>query len=905
MGSSTTFESLPRMALPDTPPELASPTATSFSSRSSPSADHVWASQALASLPMSKYDQTPGRDEADDRRESTPLNPSKPAERLQLPPFSSLLDPPSSMRPLNPLHGRPSHYPMHSPLDRPHALTPAPSQNSSLYFPSPAAQPRTTYDASAHEMGQSYSGSRSPRMSESRNQTDRELAWSHHETGRHEYMLGTQSTTRRHLPESRDGPMDDKKEQQPSSHSQAANASESAAPKNSLGPKIWTGNHFLPRFVRTAEVEGEGLCYFYDDETHCKTVIDGEAVNALWGVTKAGKPRKRLAIACVTCREKKIKCDPDFPRCVQCDKFGRTCKFKNAPRGGQTASPSTQPAELYSGKAMSSPRGSRDSRSPAAQLACHPSFDDSHHKRLKLGAETYSPSRGRSLAVSDAMDHSKSPQPSYRRPSDTGRISDEVLCCAWHTDVYASNPPLITDVVTKFFYHIESTMLLKFLPQTIWEAHLANSSHRKLPEDLMLLYSVLTVGVALSDGSRDIASEYAQVAHYAQKNLGMDCLQLVQSRILLAAYYMSVDRVYDANELLSSAWAAAASLQLNVELDKSTEANMTTYPFGMTRTGYKESRRRTLWSLFMLERFNGIFPNRCAMVNVEHLYIRLPTDNQSFENQIERTEPLFDPYSCTASTSLGSHNVLASLVEITYLWSECQATLYRIASRPAAAADESTRIQTLARKIRSWFASLPEHLTFSPGNLKESLYSGSVGAFVSLHLLYHHAMIKVNRHHHSAGTLLGSQVQSCSAHKCFGHASGILELLQEFETLRRSQMVVTVHPRVASLALVDAVDTLTANGTLASLSSQINSSREALAFVEQLSHTWEDMARSKAVILKRLDDLLYIRKQGPRPASPMSGYRILSTSGDCRWQICEPIDSLLPKEMDIVYTMPL
>lgn len=105
---------------------------------------------------------------------------------------------------------------------------------------------------------------------------------------------------------------------------------EAVTVKDGLGPKIWTGTHFLPRFVRAAEVPGEGICYFYDDGSHCKTVIDGEAVNAHWGVTKAGKPRKRLAIACITCREKKIKCDPDYPRCVQCEKFGRVCKFKNA-----------------------------------------------------------------------------------------------------------------------------------------------------------------------------------------------------------------------------------------------------------------------------------------------------------------------------------------------------------------------------------------------------------------------------------------------------------------------------------------------------------------------------------------------------------------------------------------------
>ena len=110
----------------------------------------------------------------------------------------------------------------------------------------------------------------------------------------------------------------------------ASTGTEEKAGKDTLGPKIWTGTQFLPRFVRQADVPGEGICYFYDDGTHCKTVIDGEIVNAHWGVTKAGKPRKRLAIACITCREKKIKCDPDFPRCVQCEKFGRVCKFKNA-----------------------------------------------------------------------------------------------------------------------------------------------------------------------------------------------------------------------------------------------------------------------------------------------------------------------------------------------------------------------------------------------------------------------------------------------------------------------------------------------------------------------------------------------------------------------------------------------
>ena len=86
----------------------------------------------------------------------------------------------------------------------------------------------------------------------------------------------------------------------------------------------------VPRAFREEIIPGEGPSYVFEDGSHCRKVIDGETVNVHWGITKAGKPRKRLAIACLTCREKKIKCDPAWPKCLQCDKFGRECRFQNA-----------------------------------------------------------------------------------------------------------------------------------------------------------------------------------------------------------------------------------------------------------------------------------------------------------------------------------------------------------------------------------------------------------------------------------------------------------------------------------------------------------------------------------------------------------------------------------------------
>lgn len=60
-------------------------------------------------------------------------------------------------------------------------------------------------------------------------------------------------------------------------------------------------------------------------------------------------------------------------------------------------------------------------------------------------------------------------------------------------------------------------------------------------------------------------------------------------------------RFSKANELISSVTATGAYLQPNEEIDRSKDADLAVYPFGMTRKCYAETRRRTLW-LFMLER---------------------------------------------------------------------------------------------------------------------------------------------------------------------------------------------------------------------------------------------------------------------------------------------------------------
>jgi hypothetical protein len=71
---------------------------------------------------------------------------------------------------------------------------------------------------------------------------------------------------------------------------------------------------------------GTETVFLYTGGYYLPTHIDGEPVNAHWGLTKANTPRKRLATACDRCRQKKTRCDSTPEGCVQCQKAGKTCQ---------------------------------------------------------------------------------------------------------------------------------------------------------------------------------------------------------------------------------------------------------------------------------------------------------------------------------------------------------------------------------------------------------------------------------------------------------------------------------------------------------------------------------------------------------------------------------------------------
>ncbi|XMA09752.1 hypothetical protein WAI453_002543 [Rhynchosporium graminicola] len=694
--------------------------------------------------------------------------------------------------------------------------------------------------------------------------------------------------------------------------------------KDGLGPKIWTGSQFLPRFVRSAEVPGEGTCYFYDDGTHCKTVIDGEIVNAHWGVTKAGKPRKRLAIACITCREKKIKCDPDYPRCVQCEKFGRICKFKNAPRGGH-GSPDTPPSDPED--SVSRPSSSRadletfkvekressHSVSPRQMRQATPDSEPHHSKRQRTGYNDFTPVASEASPQPSIHD-STSPTIPWAEPVNNGLSSQTDLLQEWQTNPFSTNPMLVTELITVFFKHVPETAYSMF-PEGPFKAWILSVSEKSV-EDLMLVYTVLALGTVFSQDSEHKAfgAQFAAVARFGCDNSRFS-IQLVQSRILLALYYFAINNPEDSWDFCGAALRAASGIKLNLEMEKTDDAYRKTFPYGLNRAGFAECRRRTFWSCYLMDRYNGFCSGHLSITSSDDVFIRLPCDVDSFESQLDIRNPFFDPATPPIENIDWTIGSMAYLINITTIWGDVMANIYRTSQRPSPSTSNSnfaTFYDNATLRLRIWNDALPASYAFSPENLARAARGGKLGTFMMMHTVYHTTAMKLNRYIQQYNLTNSQLTHHVSVSR--QHAEGLLRVVDTLATFRatapsspgmHSDLPIKFSSPFVGYAIVSAIDILTAKITARSIACRLASFRGSQAIIAELALFWHSSKNQQALIEQRLRDLGELGElvRDRDEGFPSTGHiaAFARESGDGVFEMKEPIEKTFSRDYDCIY----
>ncbi|KAL5399100.1 hypothetical protein PMIN02_000888 [Paraphaeosphaeria minitans] len=642
--------------------------------------------------------------------------------------------------------------------------------------------------------------------------------------------------------------------------------------------------------VGQQQVAGEGLCYVFDDGSYCRVVIDGEPVNPSWGITKAGKPRKRLAQACLTCREKKIKCEPGYPKCHQCAKSQRVCLGGLNQPGMNNASGETSPSSslvLFKNQSteLISPVAGPDKSKSLDQQYSKP-VDAWNSTGSSFKPQTFRPNSvatSRDMSV-HSMDSDWSGSVNNQDPDDLRRGShQEQLAMQWEQDPYDSDSRLTMHLLDLYFLHAGRATYGMFprRPFLTW----VETNREKSQDHLMLLYSVLAMGSIFSIDAeqRGAGKWYAAVAAYAmEKRFGRFTLQLCQSRLILGLYNFARGKSQEAWDYCGAGLRALSALKLNSEDGiKELPETAADTPYGFDRLTLEECCRRTFWSGFLMDvsstastattnpdlmhqqRYNGFCGGTLCVINIEDTFLRLPCLENMFEESTPCDTPMFDfeilNRQAYSGPSLGH---MAYLILISTIWGDVVTFTSRAVHRPRASYEqlyEAFYAKTYER-LDAWLDMLPANLRYTPQNLDNSIVEGFAGSFISLHALYCTTMVRLNRHIRLSA--MSPDKVARNVEQAFYHAIGFVHMMHSLAPEHRRQRLPSTAAAeflfstpFPGYALMLSIDVVTAAGTVASIPSLIETLGMASSCLEELATFWASARTQHKVVANRLKQL--------------------------------------------------
>jgi hypothetical protein len=540
-----------------------------------------------------------------------------------------------------------------------------------------------------------------------------------------------------------------------------------------------------------------------------------------------------------------------------------------------------------------------------------PDSETHHSKRQRTGYNDFTPVASEASPRPSVREVASPPAP-WIDPLSNGVIDNSILR-ELHTNPYISQPLLVTDLLSVFFLHVPETAHCMF-PEAAFKSWVLSSSEKTL-DDLMLIYTILALGTIFSPKTehQSLGSHYAAISRHACDTRHFS-IQLVQSRFLLANYYFATNNPNDAWDLGGAALRAASGIKLNLEIEKSDDAYLKAFPYGLKRAGYAECRRRTFWSCYLMDRYNACCSGHLCVINPEDVFLRLPCDINSFESQAETSNPFFDHTTPPIKNTNWTMGSMAYLINIFTIWGDVTAKIYRNSQRPIPLASNAAFItfyESATRRLHEWKESLPSCYTFSAENLKRASNNGKLGTFMTMHTAYHNTAMKLNRYVPKS-TLSSSQLAhhvSVAEH----HAELLLVIMNTLSSRsstppspdeRRSASAKFSSPS-CGYSIVSAIDILTAKLSVASIPARLTSFSGAQSVLAELSVFWQSSRNQQALVLQRIRDLAELAStRDEQSGAGTIGFNlgsIVREVGEGIFEMRDAIEKTVSRDYDCIY----
>lgn len=439
-------------------------------------------------------------------------------------------------------------------------------------------------------------------------------------------------------------------------------------------------------------------------------------------------------------------------------------------------------------------------------------------------------------------------------------------------------------------------------------------------DDLMLIYTILALATVFSSDvqHKALGVQYASISRYACYIRPFN-IQLVQSRLILSLYYFATQDTNDCWDLCGAALSVASGMRLNVEIEKSEDAQLEIFPYGLSRVGFAECRRRTFWSCYLLDKFKGFLAGHLSVIHPEDVFLRLPCDTKSFEAQIDVQNPFFDystPPIQNVHWTIGS---IAYLINVSSIWGDVMANIYRTSQRaltPNSGSAFTVFYKRSLQRLHQWKDSLPPCYQFSAESLRRAADSGKLGSFMTMHTIYHATAVNLNRYVQKS-TLTAAQLDHhVTAAKL--HAEDVLSILDTLAGCRSITGPMGMNKIVSAAtdfsapfvgyAILSAVDILTAKLKLEAIPSRLASFDGARTVLAELALFWQSAKNQQATVLQRVGELADLtRGKDVLGATTALGFKLPGhntvgrESADGLFEMREPIEKIFSADYDCLY----
>ncbi|KAH7394266.1 fungal-specific transcription factor domain-containing protein [Phaeosphaeria sp. MPI-PUGE-AT-0046c] len=483
---------------------------------------------------------------------------------------------------------------------------------------------------------------------------------------------------------------------------------------------------------------------------------------------------RRSANTCAECRTRKVRCDGQRDTCSPCERLRLSCSFERA-----------------TGPAQATPDLEVILASRRARVAC----GACQSSKIKCSGE-YPQCRRCSTrnfnCVYATPSRASTRSSNFRRPTTSpatvqaaGRIaspSASPVQTLLHTRApfgatgHAHPPPVA------FFQHIQPTPVYSLF-------HKASIMHRFeagiLHPGLTLALIGTTCGILDVEPSIQGCSSDCLAKAEAMVMEDFKAPSAVKIQILVCVIQAHCRRLHMAAAfmLLAVASRAAYALKLNHEAPNLSFLE-------------RESRRRLMWSLFMIDMTLAGGIRDFTMCHPDTIHVQLPCEEHNFEFDIQQTTDQLLPTGNGANT--GSLGALAIFIRLRWLRHRIlQMTKETISSQHDTVFQLPAKIEALAAELTQLEKSLAPRLQFSERNLQLQAYSPKLCSYILVHVwlkqcycdLYRVVLVGLKE------ALRDDQIQCLGVHviselrwKCFESARNLSDILGSVQSLKYRPM---------------------------------------------------------------------------------------------------------------------